>query len=201
MFEVRSKSIQTANQLLKRFPKIANKALSQAVYFTADIAVDEIKRELPQHFHIRSGWVAGAIRKRAHDHLTVGVGVLSGSAFMVAQEYGGEKDAQGKDMAIPIGASSGENSSPPFRGANLMGKTLQARWPSNLKRVFTITTKAGLVLVLQRTGKRRKSVRVIYVDKKSIKIKARWNFRDRVMRISSYMVPELFFKYVARGLR
>jgi hypothetical protein len=197
-------NIDQAKRLMARFPAKAAKALSQAVHFAAKIAQGHVIQDLPKHFKIRSKWVPGSIRTQSLGDQTVAVGVLKGSAFMVQQETGGEKREGGKPMAIPIRDASSYASgatSPPFRGQDQMQQTLQGRWPSKLPKAFTIRTANDRNIVVQVKGRGKKSrLQVVYILKRRVKIKARWNFRETVIKVAGEYVPRLFMGYLGRGL-
>lgn len=188
-------------------------ALKQALNGTILAAQREVLRQLPKRFIVRSNWVAKGLRTRfaRKDDLTAVIG--SKDAFMAAQELGGEKTAQGQDMAIPIGPGG---TSPALRGAGLRGKTLKSRWPSAMPGTFAIRTKEGQDLVLQRTERYRSvsrgrkggfsivrddRVRVVYRLRKKVRIKARWGFRVTVALTVGDVLGKLFALEMAAALR
>jgi hypothetical protein len=196
---------------LRDMPKSAIKALDQAVTFAAKIAQGHVRQELPDHFKIRNGWVAqNIVLDQSLGPMTVAIGVKKGppdgskgAAFMERQEVGGDKAQGSKPEAVPIGPASGYAKnlvSQPFRGSDLMGRTLKTRWPSRLNRSFTIKTGNGRTLVVQTTGKKGHGrLKVAYILKRRVRIKARWNFRQRVTEIAQAYVPRLFAGYFSRA--
>lgn len=188
-------------------------ALAQALNGTVLAARREVLRQLPKRFVIRSNWVAKGLRTRfARKNDLVAV-VGSKDAFMATQELGGEKTAQGQDMAIPIGPGG---PSPALRGAGQRGKTLKSRWPSAMPGTFAIRTHDGEDLVLQRIERyksvsrgrkggfsivRDDRVRVLYRLRKKVRIKARWGFRATVALTVGDVLGKLFALELASAIR
>lgn len=188
-------------------------ALSQALNGTLLAAREQVLRQLPKRFVIRSNWVARGLRNRFATKRDLTAVIGSKDEFMREQELGGEKTAQGQTMAVPIGPGG---ASPAFRGSGLRGKTLKSRWPSALPGTFAIHTREGEDLILQRTERykstskgrrggfsivRNDRVRVLYTLKKRVRVKARWGFRVTVALAVGDVLGKLFALELASAIR
>lgn len=187
-------------------------ALAQALNATAKAARERVAGSLGKTFTIRSNWVSKGLRARfaTKRDLTAVVGQMD--PFMALQELGGTKESKDHAQAVPIGPGG---PSPAFRGPGGRGKTLRGRWPSALPGTFTIHTKAGEDLVLQRTERYRSKrqgkggftivradrVRVIYRLKQKVRIKARWGFRAKVALAVGDLLGQLFAAELAGAIR
>ncbi|MBF0171465.1 MAG: hypothetical protein HQK87_10345, partial [Nitrospinae bacterium] len=65
-------------------------AAAQALTRTAQDAQEEVKRQLPERFTIRTGWLARGIRIRPASRNNLKASVLVKDAFMALQETGGD---------------------------------------------------------------------------------------------------------------
>lgn len=188
-------------------------ALAQALNGTVLAARQEVLRQLPRKFVIRSNWVARGLRTRFATKRDLAAVIGSKDEFMREQELGGEKTAQGQAMAVPIGPGG---ASPALRGPGLRGKTLKSRWPSAMPGTFAIRTHDGQDLILQRTeryksvGKGRRGgfaivrddrVRVLYRLKSKVRIRARWGFRVTVALTVGDVLGKLFALELAAAIR
>lgn len=165
----------------------------------AEFARGQVKRELPQHFKIRSNWVPGAIRVERgtmYNQQAI-VGVSDKSSFMVAHELGGDKKRKGSEQALPVDV----------RGSGGMGKTLRgSNWPKDLLKksedVYVVRTATRIGVVIKRQGRGKKQGKVLYtLIGKTLHIKKRWNFRQRVEEIGRDVMPPLFATHLTEAMR
>lgn len=181
---------------LRGFQKNLAYGMAQALNGTVLFAQKAVRASMPQQFHIRNAYVQRGLQVRLASKTNQEARIGHPLDFMRMQELGGEKDAGAHAMAVPIGPGG---QSPPFRGSNLMGKTLRGRWPSNIGRAFVIHTKTGKSLVMQRTGKRK--ARVIYSLAQEVQIKAHWKLRGQVHTIANAVLPKLLPLEILSALR
>ncbi|MBF0371620.1 MAG: hypothetical protein HQL52_19460, partial [Magnetococcales bacterium] len=96
---------QGARQTLSGLEKQARFATAVALTCTAKDAQEEVRRQLPERFTIRTGWLAKGVRVRSarKNNLEAAVTVLDD--FMALQETGGmRKSHSGEALAVPVGA-------------------------------------------------------------------------------------------------
>lgn len=199
MFQIET-NIPDFARRLDGFQRQVPFALARALTDAAQLAATVVREELPKHFVIRSNWVQGAVQFRAaqkHNPVAV-VGVSEKSAFMVLQEEGGTKTKGARLMAVPAGP---EGPSRSLRGADLKGKTLRSRWPSNMPGTFTLRTREGKQLVMQRHGRGKRKTRTLYVLKASVSIKKRWNFTSRVVQVARDVLGVAFANRMNEAVR
>lgn len=175
----------------KQVPYATSRAINEVLRF----AQAQIRRELPQHFKIRSNWVAKGIQIKPSDKRTLTGLIFSKDPFMARQETGGEKPRGGKEQAVPFQIRGG------YGGDQ---KTLKSRWPGQLSakdKVFEVRTDNRVGLLFKRTAKGRVKNQVMYVLLgRAVKVKARWNFRKRVEEIANQLFPMLFKSELASAI-
>jgi hypothetical protein len=175
----------------KQVPYAASRAINEALLF----ARGQVRRELPEHFKIRSNWVAKGIQVRLSNKRALTGMIFTKDDFMARQEAGGDKPRSGKEQAIPFA----------IRGEDGQQKTLKSRWPSQMigkDRAFMVRSETSRVgLVLRRNGRGKRKNQVLYVLLgKTVKVKARWNFRKRVEEIANQVFPMTFKAELAAAI-
>jgi hypothetical protein len=184
--------VRTLNDVArKQVPFATSRAINETLLF----AQAQVRRELPEHFKIRSNWVAKGIQVRMSDKRTLTGLIFTRDEFMARQETGGEKPRGDKEQAVPFA----------IRGSDGQDKTLKSRWPSQMigkDRAFMVRSKTSRVaLVLRRNGRGKRKDQVLYVLLgKTLKVKARWNFRKRVEEIANQIFPMLFKSELASAI-
>jgi len=175
----------------KQMPYAASRAINEVLFF----AQGQVRRELPEHFKIRSSWVAKGIQVKLSDKRTLTGLIFSKDPFMARQELGGDKPRGGPEQAVPFQIRGG------YGGDQ---KTLKSRWPGQLSakdKVFEVRTDSRVGILLKKTAKGRVKNEVLYVLLgKAVKVKARWNFRKRVEEISNQLFPLLFKSELASAI-
>ncbi len=191
----------TTHPELERFVELLGDVAKRQVPFATSRALNEtllfaqaqVRRELPQHFKIRSTWVSRGIQVRLSTKRSLTGLIFSRDPFMALQEFGGRKDRRGPQQAIPFA----------IRGPEGQQKTLRSRWPGQLmdrEKAFELRTDSRVGLVLRKTGRRRNEVLYVLLGK-AIRIKPRWNFRARVEQIANQVFPLVFKSELASALR
>ncbi|MBF0138605.1 MAG: hypothetical protein HQL65_20450 [Magnetococcales bacterium] len=187
-------------------------AASVALTKTAQDAQEEVKRQLPKRFKIRTGWLAKGIRIRAARKEKLSASILVKDAFMELQESGGErKSTSGKSMGIPIGARPDEMSvtRPSKYPGELLKKTryfispitkksvtARSRERSNIKRRMhnkeIDATHVGKMALWHRRGKKRLPIDLIYIFEKKVHIPPRFGFHDTAKKVVLDRFPRRF---------
>lgn len=176
----------------RQVPYASSRAINEVLLF----AQNQVRRELPEHFKIRSEWVSKGIRVKFSDKRTLTGMIFTKDPFMGLQETGGEKPRKGKEQAVPFSIRGG------YGGDQ---KTLKSRWPGQLvgkDKAFQIRTEKRVGLVLRSKGRGKRKNEVLYVLLgKAVKVRARWNFRKRVEEIANQLFPLLFKAELASAIR
>lgn len=142
---------------------------------------DELRESLPRFFTIRRGWVSRGIRIKAgkkSDWPDIASEVGTVDPFMPMHVFGGLKRRDGHDVVIPLNVRSSKDQVVP-----------KSKWPKQLlskpakRRPFLVKFKSGKRAVVQRTGRKRLPLRVLYTFKSSIHMKDRWPL-ERIVRES-----------------
>lgn len=172
-FDVKPFARWLDREIAKQIPFATALALTR----TAKIAQSVVRAELPQHFRIRTGFVAKGIRIRSATKSRLFAEVGSKDRFMKAQALGGTKIAQeGAHVAIPIGARKTPDS-----------VTRKGKWPTRMltkKRHFVAPLPSGVDGVWRRKGpKKRPRLILQYILAKEAKIKKRWPLFETVERV------------------
>lgn len=192
-------------------------ACALALTRTVQAAQAAVIKELPQHFTIRTGWVAKGIRIRTASKSNLSASVRVMDPFMVLQETGGSKASiSGKDLGVPIGArptpksvtrpSKFPRSLLQKRGyfiAPITGKALTARSQKAYnvsRRIHNSRISAddmGVMALWHRRGKKSYPIDLIYIFKDQVRLPPRFKFQETVRRV----VEESFPKQLADALR
>ena len=202
-------------------------AIAMALTKTAQDAQQEIIRQLPERFTIRTGWVKQGVRYRPADKNAKNIisRVVDMDSFMALQETGGDKLKQQKAMGIPIGARSSLTST------TLLDKS---KWPAALLKkqgyfLAPITGKSlaeyarnknatrkrpwaqavtaesvGKTGLWKRRGKKRLPIDLMYIFESEVHIKPRFGFYDTVKKVTGEKLPirlQEAVNYAARTAR
>ncbi len=199
-------------RVAQRIEKNLRFAAAMALTNVARDAQQEIIRQLPERFTIRTGWLKKGIRfkpadKNAKDIMSRVVDVDS---FMAFQETGGDKTKEGgRDFSIPIGARPLLTmTTPPSKWpgallakmgkgyflAPLTGKALDQR-SRNKKGTRTAMGQVithgslGKMALWKRQGKQRLPIDLIYIFQPVVHMKPRFGFYDTVRKVTHERLP------------
>ncbi|MEO5330368.1 MAG: hypothetical protein H7829_19250 [Magnetococcus sp. THC-1_WYH] len=171
-------------------------ASALALTNTAKDGRDEARRELPQRFTIRTGWVAKGIQVRAANKANLKATVMVLDQFMALQETGGSKTSPfGDSLGIPIGAHPTPTSV--TRPGNFPGAMLKR------KGYFIAPVRKGSSTkgVWRRTGKdRRARMKLMYAFSRQVRIKPRFGFNETVRKVASEQFPKRFAEALEKAL-
>jgi hypothetical protein len=184
-----SDTVRLLNARRDQIPFAAALALTR----TAQDAREEIKRELPSRFTIRTPWVAKGIRYTPATKRSLTATVSDIDPFMRIQETGGEKRSihrrvfdYGDYIAIPIDARR-----------NKRDVVRKEDWPQHLVEPFVIHARDGRIYLAVHAlskrirggggkfgiGKKVGGTRIMYVLVKRESIHARFGFVDTVRKV------------------
>jgi hypothetical protein len=151
-------------------------AIARALTMTARDAQVAVRGELPKRFTLRNTWVSSGIRiQPAHKGVPIAL-VGSLEPFMERQEIGGTKRARSHSrVAVPVKAKRNKRDRIPKgqRPAALKGKPRVL----SIKGSNVITTKRGQG-ILQRVGRDRYPLQVVYWMKRGVQVKPRFGFKE-----------------------
>ncbi|MEO5346858.1 MAG: hypothetical protein H7834_10840 [Magnetococcus sp. YQC-9] len=187
---------QAVKKICDNLEKQLRFAAALALTNTAKDAQEEVRRQLPQRFTIRTGWVAKGIHVRAADKNTLQTSVRVLDPFMTLQESGGDKISPfGDSLGVPVGARPTPTSV--TRPGSFPGALLQ-------KKGFFIAPIAKgspVKVVWKRTGTgRRQRMTLMYVFARLVHLKPRFGFRDTVRRVAVEGFPRRFAEALRRAL-
>lgn len=174
-------------------------ATALALTRTVQDAQAEVRRELPSRFTLRNDWVAKGIRIERATKQTLEASIFSVDDFMILQEKGGTKTPQGRSLAVPLDART-----------NKRGIITAANRPTALRSkpgVFRATIRGldGLWQRVKLSKKRRtlgeRTLKLLYVFKPSVPIKARFGFLDTVRKIVTQRFPRQFELALKQAIR
>ena len=160
-------------RVMRRLPKQIRYASAVALTKTAQDAQQEVRKQLPSRFIMRSHWVPKGIRTRMATKTNLESKVRVIDDFMALQELGGEGES-----SVPIGARPKPTS-----------RTPPSKWPGALLKKpkhFIGPIKSGsdeMVLWRRRSNKKRYPLRLMYVFEDRVKIKPRFKFMETVERV------------------
>lgn len=194
-------------------------ATAAALSRIAVVARDEVRDDLPEHFKIRSGWVARGIRavvakKSDWPKPTSTVGVED--EFMLLQETGGVKMAKLSHhvgalarvavptRAVPRGANGAVRTS--WRPKNLLasrqGPAKPGRRGFKGPRAFKSDRYGGSIILAQpRAGGLSKHLTVLYFLRAQTRLKPRFEFRKTVEGVYRSVWAEYFTAALEQALR
>jgi hypothetical protein len=161
------------NRVMGQLPKQIRYASALALTRTAQDAQEEVRRQLPSRFIMRSQWVPKGIRiqRATKANLESTVRVLDD--FMALQETGGIGET-----SVPIGARP-----------KPISRTPPSKWPGALLKKpkhFIAPIKSGsdqMVLWRRRSKKKNSPLRLMYVFEDRVKIKPRFGFAETVEQV------------------
>ncbi|MBF0142870.1 MAG: hypothetical protein HQL59_05360 [Magnetococcales bacterium] len=171
-------------------------AAAQALTRTAQDAQEEVKRQLPERFTIRTGWLAKGVRIRPANRNNLKASVLVKDAFMALQETGGDKISSfGDALGVPVGARPTPTA-----------VTRPSKFPGALltKKGFFIAPIAHgskTMGVWKRTGKGRgERLTLMYVFEQKVRLKPRFGFRETVRKVAVERFPHRFAEALRQAL-
>lgn len=127
-------------------------ATARGLTSLAQATNDRSRSMLGQRFTIRSNWTAKGYRVERATKANLVATSYHLDPMMALQELGGAKKGQGsRSVAVPLAARP-----------TPQAVTKPSTWPGAVirsKRAFRVKTKGGDVLILQRTGRRKKRQR------------------------------------------
>ncbi|MBF0615155.1 MAG: hypothetical protein HQL92_08380 [Magnetococcales bacterium] len=184
------------NRVLATAEREIRFAASVALTTTAKDAQAEVRRQLPQRFTIRTGWVAKGIHVRAANKRDLQASVRVLDPFMAMQESGGSKSGLfGKDLGVPVGARPTPTSI--TRPGSFPGAMLQR------KGYFIAPIRKGSRVkgVWRRTGKgRRERVKLMYLFSRQVRLKPRFGFHETVRKVAMARFPMRFAEALQKAL-
>ncbi len=150
-------------------------AIARALTMTARDAQGDVRAELPSHFTLRNNWTSSGIRITPATKSSPEAIVGSLEPYMQRQETGGTRTARDHSrVAVPVKAKRNKRDRIPKgqRPAAMKGKPrVLLINGSNI-----IQTKGGQG-ILQRVGRERYPLQVVYWMKRGVKIKPRFGFK------------------------
>lgn len=174
-------------------------ATARALTRTAQAAQAEIRKDLPEHFKIRSPFIGANVRIQAARKSDPVAAVLwrgpASSRFaesLARHEVGGLKRPARRYLAIPRGVK---------RGAG--GKIPKSQRPAALlkrKRVYTQEV-AGGKAVFRRESKGAPPKLLYFLTPRAATIEAEWEFRATAERVARRVFRKEFGKAFAAALR
>ena len=171
-------------------------ASSMALTNTVRDAQAEIRRQLPQRFTIRTGWMAKGIHVKAAHRSNLKASVMVLDQFMAMQESGGNKTSPfGDSLGIPVGARPTPTSV--TRPGSFPGAMLKR------KGYFIAPIKKGSSVkgVWRRTGKgRRERMKLMYVFSRQVRLKPRFGFNETVRKVALENFPRRFSEALQKAL-
>ena len=194
-FEINQAQNQFGNQV-QQIPKQIRFATAVALTRTAKDAQEEVRRQLPERFTIRTGWVGKGIRikpARKND-LEASVRVLDD--FMALQETGGLRKSQsGEALAIPVGARSTPRS-----------VTRPSKFPSRLLEkprhfIAAFHDDPQTHAVWRRGGRKGRKLKLMYVFQSQVRLKPRFDFLEVVKLVVEARFAENFNEVMQEAIR
>lgn len=181
------------NKAFANLDKQVRFAAAQALTKTAQDVQQEVRRQLPERFTIRTPWLAQGIRIIPATPTKLESAVVVKDEFMAVQETGGDKQSiSGKAMGIPVGARP-----------TPMSVTRPSQFPGAL------LSKAGYFIapiakgsktngVWKRTGKGR--LQLMYVFEQKIYLKPRFGFLETSRKVAMDRMPKRFAEALRQAL-
>jgi hypothetical protein len=161
------------NRVMGQLPKQIRYASAVALTRTAQDAQEEVRRQLPSRFIMRSQWVPKGIRIQRATKTTLESTVRVLDDFMALQETGGFGES-----SVPIGARPKPTS-----------RTPPSKWPGALLKKpkhFIGPIKSGsdkMVLWRRRSKKKSYPLRLMYVFEDRVQIQPRFGFAETVEQV------------------
>ena len=178
---------RSARQAMGGLEKQVRFAAAVALTRTAQDAQDEVRRQLPERFTIRTGWVAKGIRikpTRKND-LEASVRVLDD--FMALQETGGlRRSRSGEALAVPVGARPTPRSV--TRPSKFPGRLLEK--PNHF--IAPLKDDPQTHAVWRRAGRKGSKRKLMYLFTDRVEIKPRFGFMETVREVVEARFQENF---------
>ena len=206
--------------VMRSLPKQIRYATAVALTRTAKDAQAEVRRQLPERFTIRTGWVAKGIRIKSARKDDLESSVQVKDDFMALQETGGlRRSRSGDALAVPVGARPTPRSMTrpdKFPGrmldksryfiAPLTSKSLTARSRDgkNVRRRIhsqqLTGADVGKMAVFRRRSKKRLPIDLMYIFAKQVDVKPRFGFMETVKAVVEARLGENFSEAVRDAL-
>ena len=180
-------NVRGVRQSLGGLEKQARFATAVALTRTAKDAQEEVRRQLPERFTIRTGWLAKGIRVKSarKNDLEASVRVLDD--FMALQETGGDRRSRsGKSLAIPYGARPNPRSV--TRPSKFPGQLLEK--PNHFIAPFHDDPQTHAVW--RRGGRKGKKLKLMYVFADQVRLEPRFDFMETVREVVEARFQENF---------
>ena len=178
---------QGVRQALGGLEKQARFAAAVALTRTAKDAQEEVRRQLPERFTIRTGWLAKGIRVKSarKNDLEASVRVLDD--FMALQETGGiRRSHSGESLAIPFGAR------PNPRSVTRPGKFPGALMQKPRHFIAAFHDDPQTHAVWRRGGRKGKKLKLMYVFADQVRLEPRFDFIETVKAVVEARFTENF---------
>ena len=183
------------NRAIHQLSKQSRYAAAVALTRTAKDAQEKVRRQLPERFTIRTGWVGKGIRikpARKND-LEASVRVLDD--FMALQETGGLRKSQsGEALAVPVGARPTPRS-----------VTRPSKFPSRLLEkpchfIAAFHDDPQTHAVWRRGGRKGRKLKLMYVFSDRVEIKPQFRFLETVQAVVEARFAENFRDAIQEAL-
>lgn len=168
-------------------------ATALGLTWTANDARDQVKRELPERFVLRSTWVQRGIRSSPATKRRLEARVFSRDPFMVKQERGATRRPKGQHIALPRGIRTSKKQR--ITRAKRPGRVLQK--PNVFLADLPGSRRVGIYRRIGRRGNRR----LLYVlDPRPMNVSPRFKFAETVDRAVKQRYRKNFGKALARSI-
>ena len=166
------RSTKNQTQQLKKQIRFAT---AVALTRTAQDAQEEVRRQLPERFTIRTGWLAKGIRIQPARKNTLESSVRVLDDFMTLQETGGLKRSRsGDSLAVPVGAR------PTPRSVTRPGKFPGALLKKPRHFIAAFHDDPQTHAVWRRGGRKGRKVKLMYVFADQVRLEPRFDFMETV---------------------
>lgn len=184
------------NRVLAEAEKQFRFAASLALTNTAKEAQGEVRRQLPQRFTIRTGWLAKGIQVRSANRRDLQASVRVLDPFMTMQETGGSKVSPfGDSLGVPVGARP--NPTSVTRPGSFPGAMLKRKGYF----IAPISHGSNIKGVWRRTGKgRREQMKLMYIFSHQVELKPRFGFHETVRQVAVEQFPRRFMEALRQAL-
>ena len=170
-------------------------AAAVALTRTAKDAQEKVRRQLPERFTVRTGWVAKGIRTRSARKNNLEAAVIVLDEFMALQETGGMRTSRsGKALAVPVGARPTPRSI--TRPSKFPGRLLQK--PRHFIAAFHNDPQTHAVW--RRGGRKGRKLKLMYAFADQVRLKPRFGFLDAVKEVAKARFQENFNEAMQEAL-